>query len=295
MMHRRTLLGALFALGCAVLSPMAASATAFTSTRITIKTEGSGSDVILIPGLKSSPRVWDELVKSDPKHRYHLVQIAGFAGLPKDGNNDGPVSAPVAEELARYISEQGLKNTVVIGHSMGGSIGLMLAARHPQAVSKLMVVDMVPFLGALFGPPGTTPQSIKPMADGLMARMRTPDPAARQQKAEAMIGAMIETVAKRASAVDDMLRSDDDVAARAYYELVVTDLAPELAKVRAKTTVLYVLPKGMPLTEEQMDGKYKSSYATLAGANLKRIPDSAHFIMLDQPERFRTEVQAFLQ
>jgi pimeloyl-ACP methyl ester carboxylesterase len=36
---------------------------------------------------------------------------------------------------------------------MGGAIGLMLAARHPEALSRLMVVDILPFMGAMFGPP----------------------------------------------------------------------------------------------------------------------------------------------
>ena len=39
------------------------------------------------------------------------------------------VAAPVAEDLARYIAEQHLDKPVVIGHSMGGTIGMMLAAR----------------------------------------------------------------------------------------------------------------------------------------------------------------------
>jgi pimeloyl-ACP methyl ester carboxylesterase len=58
--------------------------------------------------------------------------------------------------------------------------------------------------------------------------------------------------------------------------------------------VLYVTPTGAPLTDQQMDGFYRAAYAPLKGAQVKRIPDSAHFIMLDAPERFREELRTFL-
>jgi pimeloyl-ACP methyl ester carboxylesterase len=285
----------MIALSCAVFTPVAAWAAGFSSDRITVKTEGTGADVILIPGLSSSPRVWAEMVKAVPGYRYHLVQVSGFAGQPAGGNRDGIVAAPVAEEIARYISSSELNKPVVIGHSMGGTIGMMLAARHPQAVSKLMVVDMIPFLGALFGPPGTTAQSIKPVADGMMEKMRTAEPAARAKRTEASINSMINNVAMRPGAQEDGQKSDPEVAGRAYHELIVTDLTPELKNISVPTTVLYVLPNGAPMAEAQIDGFYQSAFATVKGVMLKRIPASAHFIMWDQPEQFQAEVKNFLK
>ena len=294
MFTRRLMLTTLFSIGCAALLPSLVFAKDFASKRISVRTIGSGSDVILIPGLASSPRVWAEMVNSIPGHRYHMIQVSGFAGQPVGANNVGPVAAPVAEEIARYITEQGLQKPAVLGHSMGGTIGMMLAARHPQAIASLMVVDMLPFLGALFGPPGTTAASIKPTADAILANMRNADPAARQQTAQAALNGMIDTVAMRAGAIEDSLKSDADVNARAYHELVVTDLTPELVKIAIPVTVLYVLPKGIPLTEAQMDAYYQAAYAPVKGVVLKRIPASAHFIMWDQPEQFQKEVKVFL-
>ncbi|MFZ6874044.1 alpha/beta fold hydrolase [Undibacterium sp. Di27W] len=295
MLLRRHLLKTILALSCAALSPVAAWAAGFSSDRISVKTEGEGRDVILVPGLSSSPRVWAEMVKAVPGYRYHLVQVSGFAGQVVGGNTEGPVAAPVAEEIARYIAVQGIHKPVVIGHSMGGSIGMMLAARHPQAISKLMVVDMFPFLGAMFGVPGATAQSIKPMADDMLAKMRSMTPEARAQRMEGTIAGMINNTAMRPSAVADGLKSDQDVSARAYHELVTTDLIPELKNIAVPTTVLYVLPNGVPLSAEQMDSFYKVAYASVKDISLKRIPDSAHFIMWDQPERFQAEVKVFLK
>ena len=295
MFNRRLMLSTLFLIFCTGVVPSFVSAKDFSSARISVRTVGTGSDVILIPGLASSPRVWTEMVNAIPGHRYHLIQVSGFAGQAAGANIEGLVAAPVAEEIARYIAEQGLQKPSVLGHSLGGTIGLMLAARHPQAISSLMVVDMLPFLGALFGPPGTTAASIKPTADAILANMRNAEPAARQQTAQAALDGMIDTVAMRAGAIEDSVKSDADVNARAYHELIVTDLTPELSKIVVPVAVLYVLPKGIPFTEAQMDAYYLAAYAPLKGATLKRIPASAHFIMWDQAEPFQNDVKNFLK
>ncbi len=291
-LSRRLFLASMLAVACAALVP--ARAAEFTSERIAVSTEGEGKDVILIPGLGSSPRVWRELVRAVPGYRYHLVQVSGFAGHARGQNAEGTVAAPVAREIARYIAAQGLDRPAIIGHSMGGTIGLMVAGRHPNALSRLMVVDMLPFLGAMFGPPGTTTESVKPTADAFIAQLRTADPAARQARSAATIDSMVDNVAMRPGALDDSLKSDPDVVARAFHELIVTDLRPELDKVAVPTTVLYVMAKAPGMTEAAIDGAYKAAYAPLKGATLKRIPSSAHFIMWDQSEQFQSEVRQFL-
>lgn len=294
-MIRRQMLSLVAAVSAVALMPGVASAQGFTSDRISVTTAGQGKDVILIPGLSSSPRVWREMIAAVPGYRYHLVQVAGFAGAPAGGNATGDtVAAPVAEEIARYIATSKLKAPAVIGHSMGGTMGMMLAARHPTSVSKLMVVDMFPFIGAMFGGPNATAESVKPIADGIFAQMTKADEATRKAQRDATITGMINTESMRAGALEDSAKSDTDVSARAYRELVVTDLRPELSRITAPTTVLYVTPKGVPLSDAQMDGYYRASYATLNGATLTRIPDAAHFIMWDQPARFQQEVKAFL-
>jgi pimeloyl-ACP methyl ester carboxylesterase len=178
---------------------------------------------------------------------------------------------------------------------MGGTIGLMLASRHPDSVSKLMVVDMIPFIGAMFGPPGTTPQSVKPTADAILASRKAETPEVRRQKAEATLAGMINTAPKRPGAIEDMISTDLNVSVNSFHELIVTDLQPELANIKVPTLVLYVVPAGVPLTPEQMGGVYKAQYARLAGAQLKHIPNAAHFIMWDQPEVFQREAAAFLK
>ncbi|MDQ2822101.1 MAG: alpha/beta hydrolase [Pseudomonadota bacterium] len=291
---RRTFV-ALALAGAACLPLAKAAAGPFVSERITVRTEGTGPDVILIPGLNSSPRVWASAVAAVPGYRYHFVQVRGFAGLPAGkADKSGNVAAPVAEEIARYISASGLKRPAVIGHSMGGTIGLMLAARHPDCLARLMVVDMIPYLGAMFAAPGATPAQIGAISDRIFEGMRAASATQIAKSANDTMSGMVNNAAMRPVAIKDSLDSDPEVSARAFRELIVTNLIPELNKIMVPVTVLYVQPKSAGGPPEQFDAVYKNVYAPVRNVTLKRIPDSGHFIMWDQPERFQSEVAEFL-
>jgi pimeloyl-ACP methyl ester carboxylesterase len=156
---------------------------AHAADRLSVTVTGKGPDVVLIPGLASSGAVWDATVKQlSATHRVHVVQVAGFAGAPVAGNAEGPVVEPLVEAVDGYIKSAHLKSPAVIGHSMGGFAGLLLARRHPEDVSRLMIVDSLPFFSVLFSPAATV-ESVKPQAaamrDGMIAM--SPETFASQQ------------------------------------------------------------------------------------------------------------------
>jgi pimeloyl-ACP methyl ester carboxylesterase len=101
-------------------------------------------------------------------------------------------------------------------------------------------------------------------------------------------------VPMRAGALEDALNSDPDVVARAYHELMTTDLRPELPAIRVPATVLYVDSRATGMTDRKVDAGYREAYAGLPGVTLKRIANSAHFMMWDQPQQFQFAVRAFL-
>ena len=264
------------------------------SNRIGVEVVGSGRDVILIHGLGSSSDVWRETIAAMPGHRFHLVQIAGFAGAPAGDNATGPVIAPVADAIAAYIADQGLRAPAVIGHSMGGSIGMELARRHPERVDRLMVVDMVPFLGMLFGGPAATPASLEPIAAQVRQRIAEATPDARRVENEKTLAGMIRTTARRPEALGHAMASDPGVTGQGMYDLITTDHRAGLARYRGPLRVLYVYPEGAPVPEPAYDAFVRLSFAAVPGATVTKVPDSAHFIMWDAPDRFRSEVKAFL-
>lgn len=267
---------------------------AFSSERLSVQTVGKGPDVVLIPGLSSSPDVWRSSVAAVPGYRYHIVHVAGFAGKAPGANSSGPVVEPVAGEIARYIREAGLKKPAIVGHSLGGAWAMMVAGRNPGLVSKVMVVDMLPFLGNMFGGPTATPESVRPIAEQMRKGIAASTGEARRKQIEQTIAGMVRTEGARADIVGHSLASDPAASGQAMYDLVTTDLRPDLAKIKAPLTVLYVTPAGAPVTDAQMDQFYAMSYAGAPQAVLKRIPDSYHFIMLDSPDAFRSELKGFL-
>ena len=122
------------------------------SDRITVTVRGEGPDVVLIPGLASSSAVWDATAKRlEGRYRLHIVQVAGFAGSLPRANARGPVIQPTVDALDAYIKTNKLKAPKVIGHSLGGLIGLTLSVQHPEDAGKLMLVDSLPFFSVLFG------------------------------------------------------------------------------------------------------------------------------------------------
>ena len=271
------------------------SAAAFSSARLSIVTQGSGPDIILVPGLTSDRTVWDSIAaRVSGRYRLHLVQVNGFSGSPPGPNAEGPVSAPVAEELARYIQETGLNRPAVVGHSMGGSIGLMLAARHPDRVGHLMVVDMYPNLAEVFAP-GAPPEAVRRIADSMRAGML----AATADSFAASFGQMIANMTRLEDRKPGLLRmvqsSDRTTVANAFHELLVTDLRPELGRITAPVVVLYATPTNVPLSGEQFAAIMRQAYSGIPNVRLVLVPESLHFIQLDQPERVVAELDSLIR
>ncbi len=267
----------------------------FTADRFSVIVQGTGPDVIFVPGLTCSRDVWNPAVAAlGGKYRVHLVQVAGFAGEPARANAQGPVCAGVAEELAAYITQQNLQKPALVGHSMGGTIGLMLAERHPAALGRLMVVDMFPALAAVVTRPGATHQEIEAAADAIGAGMEHADAADYRRNVEPVIASEILTEAARPEIVRESVESDHRVAGHAMRELVATDLTPELPKITVPTTVLYAWNKADPYSAEQADTLFRGIYASLRGVKLIRIDGAAHFIFIDQPAKFDAVLEVFL-
>lgn len=261
-------------------APVARTPAAFAPTRFSVTVVGSGPDVILIPGLAGSSEVWRASVAANPGYRYHLVQVAGFAGAPVRGNARGPVVAPLAEEIYRYIAVNRLNRPALVGHSMGGILAMTVAARHPRQVGKVMVVDMQPQPAALVG---TTASGVRGLADLLRQVSGTEDGRWLVDSAIRMFG-----VPENARN-----RSDRDLVSRAAHELALTDLTPELPKIAAPLTVVYASPDER--LRPVVDRNYRSAYTARPGTRFVRVDDSGHMIMYEQPAKFAAAMRDFLR
>ena len=290
----------LFAVLMAILSALGvfaghARAAAPSDGRMTVTVTGKGPDVILIPGLASSAAVWDETVKQlAPTHRVHVVQVAGFAGAPVAGNAEGPVVEPLVEAVDAYIKANHLKSPAVIGHSMGGFTGLMLVARHPQDVSRLLIVDSLPFFSSLFSPTATA-ESMKPQAAAMRDATIAMSPDAFASQQSMTMQRMIKSPEGQKAALTWSVASSQSVVGRAMYDLLTTDARSALPAIKTPTTLLYPYDPALGAPTAMIDKTYADAYAGLPGVTLKRIDDSRHFIMIDQPKAFAEAVETFLK
>lgn len=280
-MNRRHFLGSMLALGVVAYAPPAIDAAPrFVPTRFSVQVRGAGPDVVLIPGLTSGREVWNTTVAALPGYRYHLIQVAGFAGSPVAGNAEGPVVAPLADEIARYIADRGLDRPAIVGHSMGGTLAMMIGARHPALAGRIMVVDMLPQPAGLFG---GSAGGMGPLASRLRDMIGTAG-------GRRLFGSLLTAFSPPDSG---SRRSDPDVVGRAMHDLAVMDLGPQLPRIRAPLTIVYASPD--PQARAALDRSFANAYAPARNARLVRIDGSGHMIMFDQPARFQAALREFLQ
>lgn len=290
-MFRKTL--RLLALIFAFMAP-GLVAQAATPTRFTVEVRGKGPDVILIPGLASSRDVWDPTVKAlEGRYRLHVVQVNGFAGAPAGANLQGPVVEGLVEELAAYVADSKLDRPAVIGHSMGGFTGLALARRHPESVGRVMVVDALPFFGALLQAKDAS--AAEPMAIRARDSYRTMSDADLLSVQTRSMATLVKDEQGRKDALAWAVASDRQVVGQVTYEIMTSDLRGELGAIATPVTVLYAKDASMGMLGNFVGGFYKDNYAGLKGVRLVQIDNALHFIMLDQPEAFLREVETFLK
>lgn len=264
---------------------------------ISVEVTGKGSPVILIPGLASPRAAWDgvapELART---HTVYRVQVNGFGGDDARGNLKPGVLAGIVADLDALIAREKLGKPAVVGHSMGGLVGMMLAARHPDHVGRLMIVDALPWFGVLMSAPGmeasvatVTPQAER-MRDAVAAGYGKPaDPAAIERNLTGMTMKPENLPRLREWAA----KADPRVTAQAMYEDLTTDMRAELGRITAPVTVTFAWNETYP-RQPQAVQFYTAQYAGVAKLDLVPIGPSQHFVMLDQPEAFRAALTAFL-
>ncbi|MEH0198418.1 alpha/beta hydrolase [Caulobacter sp. CCNWLY153] len=281
-------------LGLGIAVSVARAQPALASDRLSVEVVGQGPDVVLIPGLASSREAFRPLAdRLKATHRVHLVQLSGFAGQPWTGG-DGPFVDPAVEALAAYIRSAGLKRPAVIGHSMGGLSGLLLAQRHPDLVGRVMTVDTLPFYSAMFGPTAT-PASARPFADRMAAGILSASPEAFAAQQAAAAKGLSKTPAMQETIVAWSLASDRKAVAKAISEVMTLDARPGLAAMKTPVTALYAVDAEGALPPAVVGALWMREYDALPGVKLVRVDSSRHFIMADQPEAFAKAVEGFLK
>jgi len=101
---------------------------------------GKGPPLVMIHGLGDSPHVFDDLAPF-LRGRFHVYAYArrghGHSDVP-----EGPYDlATLTEDLTQLIDSLGIRQTNLLGWSMGGNEITRFAGLHPERVSKLVYLE----------------------------------------------------------------------------------------------------------------------------------------------------------
>jgi 3-oxoadipate enol-lactonase len=100
---------------------------------------GQGKAVVLLHGFPFDHTIWEDVcVRLEGHARLILPDLRGFGKSPVP---DGIYSMRLmAEDVAALMDKLALQKAVIVGHSMGGYIGLAFAQAYPDHVSGLAMV-----------------------------------------------------------------------------------------------------------------------------------------------------------
>jgi pimeloyl-ACP methyl ester carboxylesterase len=102
--------------------------------------EGNGKQILCIHGITANCRFWDCLASAvSPHHRVIAMDLRG-RGL-SDKPPKGYSIKHHCKDISDLMNDQGLERFVLMGHSLGAFISLVFAARHPERVDRLILVD----------------------------------------------------------------------------------------------------------------------------------------------------------
>jgi len=101
---------------------------------------GEGENLLLIHGLGSSTRDWEEQVLVFSQ-KYQVITI-DLRGHGKTDKPEGPYSIKIfAEDIAELLKKLGINSTHVLGISLGGGVAFQFAIDFPDLVKSLVIVN----------------------------------------------------------------------------------------------------------------------------------------------------------
>ena len=101
---------------------------------------GSGQPMIILHGLFGFSDNWQTHAKKFAEY-YRVILV----DLRNHGHSDWSDEFSyelMAKDLKELCDDLGLKNILLIGHSMGGKVAMLFAQKHKELLDKLVVVDI---------------------------------------------------------------------------------------------------------------------------------------------------------
>ncbi len=247
---------------------------------------GKGKQSILfLPGYSCSADVWTETIaKLSPQFTCHAFTFAGFAGAAP---MDNPSMNAWAQAVTQYIAKNKLEKPILVGHSLGGVLAMLIAAENPDKIGKLVVVDALPCLAAVYNPEFKS----QPLVDcsAAVSQFEKMDEAAFKAQQYQSVRMLVADTSKVEKVTLWGLKSDRMTLGKMYCDFANTDLREKIASIQCPALVL--LEAGFKNYAPTMENQYKN----LKTAQLRYANQGLHFVMYDDPAWYMAQLQSFVK
>ena len=109
---------------------------------------GKGSPVLLLHGYPQSTVMWHRLAPLlADQHRLVIADLPGYgqSDAPESGAGHAPYDKrSMANAMVELMQSLGHERFAVVGHDRGGRVAYRMALDHPERVTKISTLDIVP-------------------------------------------------------------------------------------------------------------------------------------------------------
>ena len=255
---------------------------------------GSGEPMILIPGLMSDGRVWNDVIeKFSDKYEIHIIEVAGFG---RTAGIENQSLLRVRNELLSYIRDNNLYKPIIVGHSLGGFLAFWLASESPAEIGPIVSMDGLPFIGPVFsGDNSQTVESMEPQAEQLKSFYASMSKHQLTSQVKYGISRQASNESAYAMILDMAETSDPETVGDAMYRLMQTDLRNDIHRIESR--VLLLGASGNANSKEvrtHVRSVYQEQLTALQSVQLEMNKNAKHFIMLDDPLWVEQKILDFL-
>ena len=252
--------------------------------KLNYQIQGAGTPIILMHGMFGSLSNLGLVGRALIDHYQVIsVDLRNHGESPHAMEMDYPC---MADDIVELMDHLNIPQAHLLGHSMGGKVGMQVALNQPEKVDKLIVADIAPV--------DYTPDRHGGVLDGLkyLAQAR---PTSRQQANE-LLAQHVEDSGVRAFLLKNLVRADDGhFDLRLYLEGILANyydtltLAPTGTPFNGPTLFI----KGAD--SAYIQDKHRETVMRLfPNAQLKIINNAGHWLHAEKPDTFNRIVTQFL-